>query len=242
MRIHMGFRGKRAACASLFTLFLLSFVFQVVVAEDDETPSATGHFQVSIDNEPTKIIDFNARVGSDGATSGDMSLTFNPTSSDSKPEGEAGLQEKATSFFLRANFDCLIVTGNKAVMGGSITEASSERYLGRRILLVVQDNGHGTTPATGDKLTWGVYKTPSENGLATDNERPNDVVGGPWVASDAERPDDLGFIPQASGPVGCQSFPLSAFSLLNARDGHGNIRVRDRSSAPKLPKSTRSQN
>lgn len=230
----MGFRGKRAACASLFTLFLLSFVFQVVVAEDDETPSATGHFQVSIDNEPTKIIDFNARVGSDGVTFGDMSFTFNPTSSDSKPEEEAGLQEKATSFFLRANFDCLIVKGNKAVMGGSVTQASSERYLGRRILLVVQDNGHGTTPAHGDKLTWGIYKTPNEGGLATDNERPDDLGVGNWVASDAERTDDLGVISQKSQPVGCQSFPLSAFSFLNAQDGHGNIRVRDRSTAPKL--------
>lgn len=232
----MGFRAKSAACAWLFTLLLLSFVFQVVVAEDDERPSATGHFQVSIDNEPTKIIDFNARVGSDGATFGDMSFTSNPISSDSTREGEAGLKEKATSFFLKANFDCLVVTGNKAVMGGSVTEASSERYLGSRILLVVQDNGHGTTPANGDKLTWGIYKTPRESGLTTDNERTDDQGGGTWLASDAERPDDLGFIPQVNGPVGCQSFPLSAFSFLNERDGHGNIRVRDRSSAPKLPK------
>ncbi|HEV7682701.1 MAG TPA: hypothetical protein VGO68_11300 [Pyrinomonadaceae bacterium] len=230
----MGSRAKRAA-AWLFTLFLLSFVLQVVVAEDDDRPSAAGHFQISIDNEPTKIIDFNARLGSDGIAFGDMSFTFNPSSSDSKPDGEAGPQEKATPFFLKANFDCLIVKGNKAVMGGSVTQASSERYLGRRILLVVQDNGHGTTPALGDKLTWGVYKAPSESGLATDNERPEDLGAGNWVASDAERPDDLGFISQKNEPVGCQSFPLSAFSFLNAREGHGNIRVRDRSTAPKLP-------
>lgn len=212
-------------------LFLGGFVLQNVSAGDDEQPSAVGHYQISIRNEPSTTIDFDVRAERDGTTVGEMAFLRNPKTPDSTATGEAALLETKTGFFFKANFDCLVIDGNKAVISGKVTESSSERYLDRRVLLVVQDNGHGSKPGARDKLTWGLYKAPVDNPLATDFERPNEQESGAWVASDLERPDDTGLISQKNQQIGCHSFPLSSFSFFNAIQGHGNIQVRPGSAA-----------
>ena len=215
----------------LLGIFLCGFLLQVVIAMDDERPSVIGHFQISISDEPSTTIDFNVRTERDGSTVGEMAFQSSPNAADSKMTGEAALMETKTPFFFKANFDCLTVDGNKAVMSGKVTQASSGRYLDRRVLLVVQDNGHGSKPGARDKLTWGVYKLDTDNPFATDFERPDDPGRGVWVATDLERPNDTGMLSQKNEQIGCNTFPLSSFSFFNAIQGHGNIQVRPGSAA-----------
>jgi hypothetical protein len=197
-----------------------------VTAVEEEVPSAYGHYQISIRDEPTRTIDFNARLEHDGSTSGEMAFQDSPGHTDSKVSGEAG-DDSTRPFFVKANFDCLTVNGNSAVMSGNVTQASIEKYLGRRVLLVVQDNGHGEEPAKRDKLTWGLYHTPApDSPLTTDFERPDEQGGITWMATDAERSDDTGKPSQKSEDIGCHSFPLSAFSFIDARQGTGRVQVK----------------
>lgn len=217
---------KRSACASLITIFLVGLILPSVIAFDDGLPSAVGHYQISISDQPTRIIDFNARLERDGSTAGEMTFQDSPGSSGSTATDELTSKDATQPFILKANFDCLTVNGNSAVMSGNVTQASSERYLGRRVLLVVQDNGHGVEPAKRDKLTWGLYRTPADNPLTTDVERPDEPGGATWVATDAERADDIGMLLQKNTEIGCHSFPLSAFSFVDSRQGRGNIQVR----------------
>lgn len=188
-------------------------------------PSAAGHYLISISDEPTRTIDFNARLERDGSTAGEMAFQDSRGVSSAKTTAEADSQEAIRPFFLKASFDCLTVDGNSAIMSGNVTEASLERYLGRRVLLVVQDNGHGVDPAKRDKLTWGLYRVPRDPLLTTDSERPDEQGGITWLATDAERIDDTGMPSQKIEEIGCHSFPLSAFSFIDARAGHGTVRI-----------------
>ena len=217
---------KRSAFASLIALFLIGLILPSVIAGDEEMPSAVGHYQISISDEPTRTIDFNARLERDGSTAGEMAFQDSGSAPGSKATSDVDSQDASRPFFLKANFDCLTVNGNSAVMSGNVTQASLERYLGRRVLLVVQDNGHGVEPAKRDKLTWGLYRVAADNPLTTDFERTDDQGGITWLATDAERDDDTGMPSQKSEEIGCHSFPLSAFSFINGREGRGNIQVR----------------
>jgi len=46
-----------------------------------------------------------------------------------------------------------------------------------------------------------------------------------WIATDAERRDDVGVPSKKSAEITCQSFPLSSFSLDDVRSGDGGIQV-----------------
>jgi len=46
-----------------------------------------------------------------------------------------------------------------------------------------------------------------------------------WLATDFERPDDVGVPSNQSKIVGCQSFSLAAYSLVDIAHGGGNVQV-----------------
>jgi hypothetical protein len=128
---------------------------------------------------------------------------------------------------VRAKFDCLKITENRAVMSGVIFESNVAASIGLRVLLVVEDNGEGIGVPTADKLTWGVYQNPTANWTPKDAERDDDNGASlTWIVKDAERPDDLG-VPSSnqSKIVGCTSFPLSSYSFVDVKHGGGNIQV-----------------
>jgi len=199
---------KTLACASLLGLFLLSLAAPALSAADTAGPSANGQFQFSLlDGEP-RYIQFDVRTQKNGETKGQM--TFN----------EPGM-------FVTAEFDCLQIKGKAAVMSGLITNSNALDAIGARILLVVEDNGEGVNAPSPDKLTWGVYNQAAQNWIPSDAEWDNDPgVGLTWLATDFERPDDVGIPSNQSKIIGCQSFPLSSYALVDVDHGFGNIQVR----------------
>ena len=113
-------------------------------------------------------------------------------------------------------------------MSGTVSEANIPSYLGRRVLLAVEDNSQNTNGRKQDRLTWGLYRIPKSDWLATDSERSEDqqVAAPIWTAHDAERSDDSGMLSNQSEVIGCQSYPLSAFTFIDEKQGHGKIHVR----------------
>jgi hypothetical protein len=215
---------KRVLFTSILVVLLSSLSLPVVTVADGEQ-SANGSFQVSMENGQSREIKFSARLASDGSTSGEITFRDQSVKSDPKSQTRSNEVEAAPPFYAKAECDCLAIKGIEAIIGGTITEASLESYVGRRVLLVVQD-GDSITPPLRDKLTFGFYKTTTKNWVATDAERPDDGPAPTWVATDAERPDDAGTVSQKSEQVTCESFPISAHSFIGSKQGRGKIEVR----------------
>lgn len=132
-----------------------------------------------------------------------------------------------TGASIRARFDCLKITGNRAVVSGIIFDSNVLAAIGLRVLLVVEDNDEGVNQPTTDKLTRGVYQNPAGGWTPKDAERDDDNGASlTWLATDAERSDDVGIPSNQSKVVGCQSFPLSSYSFVDIAHGGGNVQVK----------------
>lgn len=216
---------KRVAFAVFLGLFFLSLALPALTVADTEGQSANGVFQISMENGQSREIKFNARSARDGSTTGEITFRDAVSASDPKSAGKSTASDATPRFYAKAACDCLLVKGIEAVISGTITEASSENFIGRRVLLAVQD-GDSITPPLRDKLTFGFYKTTTREWVATDGERPDEQGPAPtWVATDAERSDDLGVLSQMSDEITCARFPLSAYSFITSRYGKGKIQV-----------------
>jgi len=220
--------------APLFTLLLVlllsSFTLPTGTFAQGDGPSASGSFRISMENGQSREIQFTARSARDGNTTGEITLRDSvsatvPKSSTQTSGDDPTATEAPPPFYVKAICDCLVVEGIEAALSGTITEASQETYIGRRVVLVVQD-GDSINPPLRDKLTYGFYRIPNKGWLATDAERPDEQGPAPaWVATDAERSDDTGVLSLKSDEINCQSFPISAHSFIGSRVGKGKIQV-----------------
>lgn len=216
---------KRAAFASLSVLFFFSFTLSGLTVADTDGPSADGSFQVSFEKGQSREINFEARVAQDGNVTGEIVLRDTaPNVASPKATVNTEETEPLLPFYAKATCDCLVVEGVEAVLSGTITESSRKSYIGRRVLLAVQD-GDSLTPPLRDKLTYGFYSPPANGLSASDLERPDEKGPATWVATDSERPDDTGVIPQQNQQVTCSSFPISSFNFIGANQGKGKIQI-----------------
>jgi hypothetical protein len=211
---------KRLAFALLIVSVLLCIAAPPFSkADNNNGPSANGDFQFTLGDGVERSIDFNARTGNDGSSSGEMSFTDNGDLQNAN--------SKHPGFYVKAGFDCLTVKDNRAVMSGVVTESNVGDFIGHRVLLVVEDDGEGINASNHDKLTWGVYEPINRNWIPQDAEVPGDsgwLLD--WIATDSERTDDAGIPARKSEAVGCQSFSLSSYAFLDVQHGQGNIQVR----------------
>ena len=205
----------------LFAVLCLAVVSAPLTSANNSGPSSNGEFSFSLGDGAARLVQFHAKKNSDGSTKGELTYS-DPTA---LPESEDGLG--ADGLFAKANIDCLIVNGNKAVMSGEITEASVGDYLGNRILLLVEDNGEGKKASDLDKLSWAVYRVSTPNWIPQDAEVPGDEGALlEWFATDFEREDDIPIPARPSRLIGCQSFSPSLFSFEAVQHGAGNIQVK----------------
>ena len=216
---------KRVLFTSVVLLFSIFSLFEVTIAEGIGM-SANGTFQISLENGRWRHIEFEARVNPDGNTIGEIAFHDSGTAvTDGTGSIDRDVHEEQPHFYAKAACDCLIVNGVEAVLGGRVTDSSHKNLIGRRVLLTVQD-GDGFTPRLRDKLTFGFYRTTFRNWVATDGERlEEDRYAPAWLATDFERADDFGILSHRSEEVTCNSFPLSAYSFMGAKQGKGRIQV-----------------
>jgi hypothetical protein len=187
--------------------------------------SAAGTYQFTLqDDKYLKYVEFDAQALSDGSATGSIYFTDEAVISAQDVDGTGEPGEKFAGYNLKAEVDGLVVIGNKAVVSGVIRTSSVAEFVGRRVLLTVEDNGDNTKEP--DKLTWGVYKPSDKNWVASDAELKEDPgVGLTWVATDAERRDDAGVPMPRPEKIDTQTFPADSYDFVDAADGAGDIRV-----------------
>jgi len=214
---------KKDARVFLSTLALAMF-FLVPAAFGQ---SVSGGFH-AVSGEGTRNIEFNARIQPNDSATGDLKFTgpLSIPDQDVDGDGTGDPGATATTLSLRADVDCLRVAGNRAVLSGLIRESSVGTYVGRRMLLTVEDGGEGKN-AEPDRYTWGQYRSKAATWIASDAELEFDPgVGLIWLATDFERTDDVGIPSNPPAEIDCQSFPLSSYALEDLPQGSGNIQVK----------------
>lgn len=212
---------KRIALASVLTLFALTIASQRTTQALNDGSSANGSFQFVLEDNTTRYVEFNARMHGNNARG---TMTFSdPTLVITDPESTT----TTTGGFVTADFDCLRIEENRAVMGGVISRSNIATIIGRRVLLVVEDNGEGVNVSSPDRLTWGIYESPATGWTPVDAERDDDNGATlTWIATDAERPDDPGIPSNRSQIVRCGSFSMSSYSFVDVPHGSGNLQVK----------------
>ena len=225
-KINKGRTVQLVACASILTLSLLSAAAPRVTSAQAGGASASGSFEFSLEDGYTKYVDFDAKAQADGTATGQMTFSGEEGFPDQDVDGtgDPDLKYPPSSVYVKAEFDCLTVNKNQAVMSGVVKDSSPASYTGQRVLLVVEDNGDDAS--TPDRLTWGFYKTAKKDWTPTDAEREDDKGAElEWIATDAERKDDVGVPSKKSEVVTCQSFPVSSYNFVEFQRGAGNVKV-----------------
>lgn len=220
----------RFLIASLTSVVIVAIVVSPLTfaepnSKSGDHPSAKGKFEIISTSEetPASSIEFNAEVTPEGKTIGEVVFQEKQKTT-TEATGESKSEDKP--LYLRAECDCLLIKDNKAIISGSIVQSSVDSYVGRRLLVVAQDNGGTENPLKHDRLTYGLYRVLPRNWVVTDAERPDESGPVSTVATDAERLDDVGVATDRSQDIGCQTFPLSSFSFLDAASSRGTVRVR----------------
>jgi hypothetical protein len=170
----------------------------------------------------------STRGRSDGSASGYMTLSDEAPIAyqDVDGTGDRSLTEEYKGYYIKAEFDSMVVEKNKAVMSGIVRDSSIRNYIGQRVLLTVVDNGDNTRIQ--DQLTWGVYQPVVIDWKPADAERKEDPgVGLRWWATDYERKDDVGYaMPRDTTTKNTQSFPVASYAFLDIAKFAGDIVVR----------------
>jgi hypothetical protein len=219
---------KSVACAAILALLLLSYATPNLAATRAVGPVAEGSYRFTTSDGLSKAVEFSAATNADGSVSGKMALNgpVEIPDQDVDGTGQKDFSGSLADFYVEAEFDGLVVENNRAVMSGTVTASNVGEFIGRRVLLVVEDNGDGSDPKAQDAITWGLYKPADESWVASDAELKEDPgVGLTWWATDAERKDDKGVSSNKSKAIDCQTFPLSSYLFDDVRYEGGDIRV-----------------
>jgi hypothetical protein len=215
---------KIKTLASFFALLLLSLATPSLTSAQTTGQSATGTYKFSFEDGSAKYVEFDARTQADGSTVGQMYLSDEATVVYRDVDGAGDPEEKYPGFYIKADFDGLVVDKNQAVMSGTVRDSSIRYLIGQRVLLTVEDNGDNSREP--DKLTWGFYKPVERNWTPSDAERKEDEgVGLRWFATDAERKDDVGVAMPRDESINTQSFPVASYAFADIAEGSGDIRV-----------------
>jgi hypothetical protein len=215
---------NRIIFGAVMALLVVASALPALTFAGVDGPSATGTFQFTLEDGQTRFLEFNAREQNNGNVVGAMTFSDPNVVAVENPDATPGPNN--TGAIVQAKFDCLKITGNRAVMSGVITQSNILSAVGLRIVLVVEDNGEGINAATTDKLTWGIYQPSGGAWIPKDAEREDDNGAGlSWLATDFERSDDVGVPSNQSKIIGCQSFSLAAYSFVAVAHGGGNIQV-----------------
>lgn len=218
---------KIKAFASILALFLLGIATSPATSAQTSGQSASGTYQFSFDDGYTKYTEFDAKTQADGSATGQLTFTDEAEIAlqDVDGTGDPSLKDTYAGYYIKVDFDGLLVDKNQAVMSGTVRDSSVRDFIGQRVLFTVEDNGDNTRLP--DQLTWGMYKPVVRNWVAADAELKEDPgVGLRWVATDAERRDDKEVVMPQSETINTQSFPVSSYSFADAQKGAGDITIR----------------
>src|ERR1051325_809136 len=205
--VHYLDRGRFLTLVGACFLFLCMIPNSALLSHSSGS-SVDGSFRIYSREEVDNYIEFLATRSVDGVVSGQTIFRNEAVPLPKICEIES---QESQPFFFKADVDCLVINRGIAVMSGAITDSNSRPYIGRRVLVIAQDNGGTDDQSKKDRLTWGIYRSETHSWVASDSERPADEVDpSAWIATDSERPDDEGVVSNHEHLIGCQSFPISS--------------------------------
>jgi hypothetical protein len=214
---------KMKAFVTILALSFLSLAAAPKLSAQTAGQSASGSYQFSFEDGYTKTLDFDAQ-NLDGKTSGQMTLTDEAEFTVQDVDGTGVKEVTYPGFYVKADFDGLVVNQNQAVMSGTVMDSSVREFIGQRVLLTVEDNGDNTRVP--DKLTWGIYQPVVRDWTPSDAEWKEDPgVGLRWWATDAEVQDDKGYEMPRSEVFDTQTYPVASYAFADIAKGAGDIKV-----------------
>jgi hypothetical protein len=187
--------------------------------------TAGGSYQFALEDGRSKYVEFDASAQRGGGASGHMFFSDDAPVTYEDVDGVGDPAETYPGLYFRAEFDDMTVTGNQAVISGTVRDSNISGLIGRRVLLTVEDNGeNGREP---DRVTWGVYADARRGWTPSDAELEEDPgVGMRWLATDAEQREDPGVVMPLDDSIGVRTFPLASYEFVVAATGAGDIVVR----------------
>jgi hypothetical protein len=125
------------------------------LARPGEAATATGLAHFTFDDGSLRTVSFNATTQRDGTVVGNIDIQDRVPipSQDVDGTGDPTLAGSPTGVNLNARVECLVVKGAEAILGGQITRADVPRYVGKYVLLFVEDGGRAQA-----RLNWGFYE------------------------------------------------------------------------------------
>lgn len=206
--------------AFIVALLFVSLAVQSTALAGAEGGSATGSFKFQLNEGEVKFVEFSARQESDGQAAGEM-IFSDPSAVPVEDADESSEKPGDPGIMVRAKFDCMKIEENRAVIGGEIYDSNVRSVVGRRVLLVVEDNG-----TERDQLMWGIFQLPPAGWVPKDAERDDDEGAKlTWIATDFERDDDKGIPSNLSKVVRCESFPTGTFEFSEIKASGGDLKV-----------------
>jgi len=205
----------------IMALLLVCVAVPNLVKAGAEGASAAGSFKFSLEDGETRFVEFKATEEADGQAVGDMTFSDPVATPVQDPDNP---DEKTTpGVLVRAKFDCMETNGNTAVIGGEIYDSNVPSAVGQRVLLVIEDNG---IEGEKDRVAWGIFQQPATGWVPSDSEVEGDKGASlTWIATDAERKDDVGIAMPLSKLVACKSFPVASIEYPEIKYGGGDLQV-----------------
>jgi hypothetical protein len=117
--------------------------------------SSSGRIGVVLDDGGLRTVSFSAVADKNGDASGQIEID-DPTplpDQDVDGTGDPALAESPDGVRLVALVNCLAVEGDTAIVGGVVAKASLPRYVGKQVLLFVEDSGKSR-----GGFSWGFYE------------------------------------------------------------------------------------
>lgn len=202
-------------------LFIVCLALPNLVSAGAEGASAAGSFKFVMDDGETRFVEFKASELADGQATGEV--TFSDPSAIAVDDPDVSEKPGTPGVIVRAKFDCLQISENRAVMAGEIFDSNVPANIGQRLLLTIEDNG---VEGEKDRLSWGIYRQPATGWTPTDAELDDDKGASlTWIATDFEQKDDKGISSNQSQMVACKSFPITAIEFPEFKYAGGDLQV-----------------
>ncbi|HEY9501123.1 MAG TPA: hypothetical protein VIR01_05765 [Pyrinomonadaceae bacterium] len=215
----------RKLCASLFSLCLVLLTLPLP-AHAQVAGTVGGSYKFILSDELTRSLEFNATTGERGSASGSMVFTDETKLVIQDPDGDGESKEEGVPFFMKAEFDSMIIEKNRALMSGVVKDSSHRAYIGKFVQLVVEDND-GREQV--DKFVWSFCEPEPGGWIPSDFEVPGDQGAFmSWWSTDFERKEDQG-IPSPSLIPGqlkaCKAYSLQSYEFAEFLKGEGTITI-----------------
>ena len=112
---------NRIVFAAVAVLAVVTLILPSLTFAGNDGPSASGNFQFSLEDGQPRYLEFNAREQNKGTIVGEMTFSDPSVVPVGDPDSSDG--SGTPGALVKAKFDCLKITGNRAVMGGVISES-----------------------------------------------------------------------------------------------------------------------